>query len=134
MPFIGKDWRAPGETWVRLCHTSGWERIKLRPIQIASCADSGCNLTVEDHFKRSRTVSSCSLSSTDDTMSSSTGVMRSDSDDSVYDDDEPLPQPHCFVKSKSKEFIGCTSMSEAFHRLDLARAVRDVRRFNYVCK
>lgn len=97
MPFIGKDWRAPGETWVRLCHTSGWERIKLRPIQvrlrqrmmatklyiqIASCADSGCNLTVEDHFKRSRTVSSCSLSSTDDTLSSSTGVMRSDSDDS----------------------------------------------------
>lgn len=32
------------------------------------------------------------------------------------------------------QFIGCTSMSEAFHRLDLARAVRDVRRFNYVCK
>lgn len=44
-------------------------------------------------------------------------------------------KPHCFVKTnKSKEFIGCTSMSEAFHRLDLARAVVDVRRFNYVCK
>lgn len=43
--------------------------------------------------------------------------------------------PHCFVKqNKSREFIGCTSMSEAFHRLDLARAVVDVRRFNYVCK
>ena len=42
--------------------------------------------------------------------------------------------PHCFVKSTSKEFIGCTSMSEAFHRLDLARAVNDVRRFNFICK
>lgn len=44
-------------------------------------------------------------------------------------------RPHCFVKTnRSKEFIGCTSMSEAFHRLDLARAVVDVRRFNYICK
>lgn len=43
--------------------------------------------------------------------------------------------PHCFVKKiRSKEFIGCTSMSEAFHRLDIARAVSDVRRFNYICK
>lgn len=25
-------------------------------------------------------------------------------------------------------------MSEAFHRLDLARAVSDIRRFSYVCK
>jgi len=25
-------------------------------------------------------------------------------------------------------------MSEAFHRLDLARAVGDVRRFNYICR
>lgn len=32
------------------------------------------------------------------------------------------------------QFVGCTSMSEAFHRLDLARAVSDVRRFNYICK
>uniref|UniRef100_A0A0N5ABH1 F-box domain-containing protein n=1 Tax=Syphacia muris TaxID=451379 RepID=A0A0N5ABH1_9BILA len=49
------------------------------------------------------------------------------------DIDEYLP--HCFVKTtKSKEFIGCTSMSEAFHRLDLARAAKDVRRFNYICK
>ncbi|VDO37497.1 unnamed protein product [Haemonchus placei] len=42
--------------------------------------------------------------------------------------------PHCFVKSKSKEFIGCTSISEAFHRLDLARGVSDVRRFSYIAK
>lgn len=34
MPFIGKDWRAPGETWVRVSHTAGWEQIKLRPIQV----------------------------------------------------------------------------------------------------
>ncbi len=32
------------------------------------------------------------------------------------------------------QFVGCTSISEAFHKLDLARAVTDVQRFNYVCK
>jgi F-box protein 25/32 len=133
MPFIGKDWRAPGETWVRLSHTSGWEQIKLRPIQISACSESPSSLGVDDYLKRHE--SSASLSSTDDSVSATNCVMRSDSDDSVYDDDEPMSQPHCFVKtSRSKEFIGCTSMSEAFHRLDLARAVRDVRRFNYVCK
>jgi hypothetical protein len=30
MPFIGQDWRAPGETWVRT--VEGWERMILRPI------------------------------------------------------------------------------------------------------
>lgn len=34
MPFIGRDWRAPGETWVRTPHTNGWERTKLRPVQV----------------------------------------------------------------------------------------------------
>ncbi|KIH63669.1 hypothetical protein ANCDUO_06031 [Ancylostoma duodenale] len=34
MPFMGRDWRAPGETWVRTPHTNGWERSKLRPIQL----------------------------------------------------------------------------------------------------
>jgi len=64
------------------------------------------------------------------------GVLRSDSDESVsiFEDEEPYI-PHCFVKTtRSKEFIGCTSMSEAFHRLDLARLCSSVRHFNYVCK
>ncbi len=29
MPFIGLDWRAPGETWIKT--QEGWERMKLRP-------------------------------------------------------------------------------------------------------
>ena len=30
MPFIGQDWREPGEKWIRT--KEGWERQKLRPI------------------------------------------------------------------------------------------------------
>ena len=35
MPFIGKDWRGPGNTWIRCPHTDGWEQRKLRPTQVA---------------------------------------------------------------------------------------------------
>lgn len=56
--------------------------------------------------------------------------------------DAPLSRDECFLGLSSSstpkrvnfQFIGCTSMSEAFHRLDIGRAVNDVRRFNYVCK
>jgi F-box protein 25/32 len=27
MPFIGRDWRSPGEVWVKT--DEGWEKIKL---------------------------------------------------------------------------------------------------------
>uniref|UniRef100_A0A7E4UPF6 F-box domain-containing protein n=1 Tax=Panagrellus redivivus TaxID=6233 RepID=A0A7E4UPF6_PANRE len=138
MPFMGKDWRAPGETWIRVHHTAGWEQIKLRPIQLSSSLDSSSSsasvLDLQSRFKRHSSSASLCSNGDDGTSSSTTGsVTRSDSDESVYEDDDWIP--HCFVKTtRSKEFIGCTSMSEAFHRLDIARAVVDVRRFNYICK
>jgi F-box protein 25/32 len=143
MPLMGKDWRAPGETWIRINHTSGWEQIKLRPIQLSSSLEtSSLPFLPFEESEVKRHSSSASLCSTDEgsnlgssslTSSSSGSVIRSDSDESVYDEDEWIP--HCFVKTtKSREFIGCTSMSEAFHRLDIARAVVDVRRFNYICR
>ncbi|VDM95742.1 unnamed protein product [Thelazia callipaeda] len=127
MPFIGKDWRAPGETWVWCSNTDGWEQVKLRPVQVEETSDANRSSTCSSVVKIKRNTSSVSLSSNDENCS------RSDTDDSVSDGDDWIP--HCFVKTgKSKEFVGCTSMSEAFHRLDLARAVSDVRRFNYICK
>ncbi|KAL3998338.1 hypothetical protein ACH3XW_14650 [Acanthocheilonema viteae] len=127
MPFIGKDWRAPGETWVWCSNTDGWEQVKLRPIQVEEAVDVARSPVCSSLVKIKRNISSMSLSSNDE------NCPRSDTDDSVSESDEWIP--HCFVKTgKSKEFVGCTSMSEAFHRLDLARAVSDVRRFNYICK
>lgn len=127
MPFIGKDWRAPGETWVRCSNTDGWEQVKLRPLQLEEEVDATKvpNCSAVSKFRRN--CSALSLSDNDENN------IRSDADDSACDGDDWIP--HCFVKTgKSKEFVGCTSMSEAFHRLDLARAVSDVRRFNYICK
>lgn len=113
---------------MRCSDSDGWERVKLRPLQITnepprspSCSSLG---------PLNRISSSLSISSSDGNSGQS---LRSDTEESASDAEEWIP--HCFVKTgKSKEFVGCTSMSEAFHRLDLARAVKDVRRFNYICK
>ncbi|KHN79775.1 F-box only protein 25 [Toxocara canis] len=131
MPFIGKDWRDPGEAWIRCAHTDGWEQMKLRPIQMsavetfsASAQSSRCSSPI----KLERVDSATSLSSNDEN-----GFSRSDAQQSGSESDDWIP--HCYIKKgKSKEFIGCTSMSEAFHRLNLARAVRDIRKFNYISK
>lgn len=153
MPFLGKDWRAPGETWIRVDHAAGWERVKLRPIQIATCSDSSLGIivamptNVAGIHRMKRHSSSASFSSSDEStathmpqLGSSPGADSLTTVDDAEESTQPESEdeewiPHCFVKTnRSKEFIGCTSMSEAFHRLDLARAVADVRRFNYVCK
>ncbi|CAI2318251.1 unnamed protein product [Caenorhabditis sp. 36 PRJEB53466] len=149
MPFMGRDWRAPGEKWVRTPHTNGWERTKLRPVQISSepilipqTSSSPTLLsTSSPKFTLDPVSSVPKFGLYDSEQNSSCGSLpgsatdrctSSSSDDS--DSNETAWIPHCFVKSTSKEFIGCTSMSEAFHRLDLARAVNDVRRFNFICK
>ncbi|ENN79765.1 hypothetical protein YQE_03821, partial [Dendroctonus ponderosae] len=43
-------------------------------------------------------------------------------------------QPHCHITVKStKEIAGFNELDEAVKRLDFRSAVRDVRRFNYIC-
>ncbi|CDW56802.1 hypothetical protein TTRE_0000508401 [Trichuris trichiura] len=128
MPFIGLDWRAPGETWVRT--PKGWERMKLRPLQ-----RYGSDVSLE-HSESSNDMFLDLLcpSQSLESMAPNTGRSGATVKDDRDSEDE-YQLPHCFVKfQKSKEFVGCTSMSEAFLKLDLARAVTDVNRFNYICK
>nr|CAD2185111.1 unnamed protein product [Meloidogyne enterolobii] len=181
MPFIGKDWRAPGDLWVRVNHvnhTAGWELIKLRPIQLdllpkrenssnslnsENSVDSPPSSAEEEiegelntnlRQKSEEEENDFSLNEADILEGETTNELinndeeedednaededNEDSDDqnNITDRKSFWSQPYCFVKLKnrSKEFIGCTSMSEAFHRLDMARAVVDIRRFNYICK
>ncbi|KAH9629338.1 hypothetical protein HF086_017713, partial [Spodoptera exigua] len=42
--------------------------------------------------------------------------------------------PHCHITIKcTREIAGFNGLSEAVRRLDFSSAVRDVRRFNYIC-
>uniref|UniRef100_A0A5S6QAX6 F-box domain-containing protein n=1 Tax=Trichuris muris TaxID=70415 RepID=A0A5S6QAX6_TRIMR len=134
MPFIGLDWRAPGETWVRT--PKGWERMKLRPLQ-RYASDTSLERPARTH---SDSESSNDMfpdllcpSQSYESMGMNGRASANAKDDRDSEDEYQLP--HCFVKfQKSKEFVGCTSMSEAFLKLDLTRAVTDVNRFNYICK
>uniref|UniRef100_A0A914HAK8 F-box domain-containing protein n=1 Tax=Globodera rostochiensis TaxID=31243 RepID=A0A914HAK8_GLORO len=182
MPFIGKDWRAPGEVWVRVSHTSGWEQCKLRPIQLPathsipipvgsdvqdvgdampsphkrikngsgsppkcfgrhamllpSLFDDGEDNGGENCCLDEQNESLLLLDGSPPPANSSDNSASDESESDMAAEEECWEQPHCFVKlrNRTKEFIGCTSMSEAFQRLDLARAVKDIRRFNYICK
>ncbi|KAF7639172.1 F-box domain-containing protein [Meloidogyne graminicola] len=184
MPFIGKDWRAPGDLWVRVNHvnnTAGWELIKLRPIQLEDSLPKRENSSISLTSEGDSSPNSFRTSSEEeveeivgeidilqggkiisfkqeeenefilneaDILEEENGFNEANEEDEGDDEDDDSDQssaidrktfwsqPYCFVKLKnrSKEFIGCTSMSEAFHRLDMARAVVDIRRFNYICK
>lgn len=98
MPFISKDWRSPGEAWVKT--EEGWEKKKV----LEHCKQIKCKETSEDEKENIDSIQSSSS------------------------------QPHCQITVKStKEIAGFNELDEAVKRLDFRSAVRDVRRFNYIC-
>ncbi|KRY31744.1 Germinal-center associated nuclear protein [Trichinella spiralis] len=110
MPFIGKDWRSYGDTWVPT--RGGWEKKKLIPGRQISKTESSL-----ERFLRVRSS------------------LKINDEDQKVDALELVPQPHYFVPlHKSREFIGCISFGEAFLKLDIAGSVADVNRFEYTIK
>ncbi|XP_050311898.1 F-box only protein 25 isoform X2 [Anthonomus grandis grandis] len=98
MPFYSKDWRSPGEEWVKT--DEGWEKKK-----------------VLEHYKQIKSKANEEDKENIDTVQASSSH-----------------QPYCQVTFKStKEIAGFNELDEAVKRLDFRSAVRDVRRFNYVC-
>ncbi|CAH0546973.1 unnamed protein product [Brassicogethes aeneus] len=93
MPFISKDWRSPGEAWVKT--QEGWEKKKV----LENCKK-----------------------------------LKHDINDETQETIDTLIQPHCHITIKcTKEIAGFNELDEAVKRLDFRSAVRDVRRFNYIC-
>ncbi|XP_068910892.1 F-box only protein 25 [Tenebrio molitor] len=95
MPFISKDWRSPGEAWVKT--EEGWEKKKV--------------------------LENCKT------------IKQGNSEEpSAFINNETAIQPHCHITIKStKEIAGFNELNEAVKKLDFMSAVRDVRRFNYIC-
>ncbi|XP_055311220.1 F-box only protein 25 [Sitodiplosis mosellana] len=106
MPFISKDWRSPGEAWVKT--DDGWEKLK-----VLECG------------KRKR----CSSEPCDTSESWSNPSNGLGDDDSETD----IP-PHCHITLRcTREIAGFNGLGEAVKRLDFRSSVRDRRRFQYVC-
>ncbi|KAM3960768.1 LOW QUALITY PROTEIN: F-box only protein 32 [Aphomia sociella] len=111
MPFISKDWRSPGEEWVKT--QEGWEKKK-----VLECTSQ-------------RYPAITNYNNTDDTQQK--WSQEGDDGDKTNDTGARVP-PHCHITIKcTREIAGFNGLSEAVRRLDFSSAVRDVRRFNYIC-
>lgn len=106
MPYLGRDWRSPGDQWVRT--TEGWEKLRLWRVKLFE------NLN-ENFLARLVRLALTDWSGR-------------------RENDRISHQPHIqYVKGTTREIKVHTSISEAFIRLDVSGAVRDIRRFTYVC-
>lgn len=106
MPFISKDWRSPGEAWVKT--DDGWEKLK-----VLECG------------KRKRCNSECSNSSE---------ICDNDNWPTTSESEENEVPPHCHITIRcTREIAGFNGLGEAVRRLDFRSSVRDRRRFQYIC-
>ncbi|XP_025108955.1 F-box only protein 25-like isoform X2 [Pomacea canaliculata] len=104
--MIATDWRSPGDQWVRT--SEGWERLRLWRIKVFE----NLNENVVARLIRMALADS--------------GPHRQTME---------RRQPHIFYnKGTTKERKELVSLSEALLRLDMAGAVKDIRRANFVCK
>ncbi|XP_076440571.1 F-box only protein 25-like [Babylonia areolata] len=107
MPFLGQDWRSPGDQWVRT--SEGWERLRL------------WRLKVFENLNENVVARLIRLALTMDVGPHRQTTKRR--------------QPYFFFnRGTSRERKELTSLSEALLRLDMAGAVKDIRRSNFVCK
>lgn len=122
MPFIGRDWRSPGEAWVKT--EEGWEKKKI--LEFYCCADESLEaLEQPADFELSSppNLAGGDAGSGDECLDSDTKQRRLSQ------------QPYCQITLKcTREVAGYNTISEAFRRLDFRNGIKDVRRFNYICK
>ncbi|XP_061110938.1 F-box only protein 32-like isoform X2 [Conger conger] len=123
MPFLGQDWRSPGQNWVKT--KEGWKKQSDYENKIVAEFKSCCkdeefhngnvHLTVSHELaakKRSKEL-----------MNDNTKVPYFHRDKWIY-----------VHKGTTKERHGYCTLGEAFNRLDFSNAIMDSRRFSYVVK
>uniref|UniRef100_A0A2R5LE02 Putative f-box n=1 Tax=Ornithodoros turicata TaxID=34597 RepID=A0A2R5LE02_9ACAR len=132
MPFIGRDWRSPGETWVKT--NEGWEKKKI--LEFYCCAEKGLTdleggqaglwkMPEENaEHDKGKNINDNSCDANENAVCMELESSR-----------KYLQQPFCQITLKcTREVAGYNTISEAFRRLDFQSGIRDIRRFNYICK
>ncbi|EFX86916.1 hypothetical protein DAPPUDRAFT_192571 [Daphnia pulex] len=112
MPFYAKDWRSPGESWIKT--EDGWEKLKvLETNRKRLISDDGVFCRSADDDKEN-----CALDNSPEP-----------------DKTKGCVPPHCQITLKcTKEVAGFNGLSDALRRLDFRSAVHDHRRFPYTAK
>ncbi|GCB74189.1 F-box only protein 32 isoform X1 [Scyliorhinus torazame] len=123
MPFLGQDWRSPGQSWVKT--GSGWKRSSDETNNNVTPLNSLCD---EEEFNKENFLNSVGYDvmtkkRKKDLLNNNTKIQ--------YFHQETWISVH---KGSTKERHGYCTLGEAFNRLDFSSAILDARRFNYVVR
>ncbi|XP_076136094.1 F-box only protein 32 [Alosa pseudoharengus] len=124
MPFLGQDWRSPGQSWVKT--EEGWKK--------SSQDEKNNNVSELKSFSKEEIYYKENL-----LLSLNYDVAAKKRKKDLLNNNTKIPY---FYKDKwiyvhkgsTKERHGYCTLGEAFNRLDFCSAIRDTRRFNYVVR
>ncbi|XP_028280969.1 F-box only protein 32 isoform X3 [Parambassis ranga] len=127
MPFLGQDWRSPGQSWVKT--EEGWKKTTADDKNNNVSVQSFCKVEEEEEcFNKENLLLSLSYDMAakkrkKDLMNNNTKVPYFHREKWIY-----------VHKGSTKERHGYCTLGEAFNRLDFCSAINDTRRFNYVVR
>uniref|UniRef100_A0A2K6FUS3 F-box only protein 32 n=1 Tax=Propithecus coquereli TaxID=379532 RepID=A0A2K6FUS3_PROCO len=124
MPFLGQDWRSPGQSWVKTA--DGWKRfLDEKSGSFVSDLSSYCNKEVynKENLFNSLNYDIAAKKRKKDILNSKTKTQYFHQEKWIY-----------VHKGSTKERHGYCTLGEAFNRLDFSTAILDSRRFNYVVR
>lgn len=124
MPFLGQDWRSPGQSWVKT--GGGWKKRSNDEKNNNVSDESYCEVE-EECFKENLLLA----------ISYDIAAKKRKKD--LMNNNSKVPYFHrekwIYVhKGSTKERHGYCTLGEAFNRLDFCSAIKDTRRFNYVVR
>uniref|UniRef100_A0A674APX7 F-box protein 32 n=1 Tax=Salmo trutta TaxID=8032 RepID=A0A674APX7_SALTR len=124
MPFLGQDWRSPGQSWVKT--EEGWKNFSSDDKNSNDSDVSYCK-TEDECFQENLLLAI--------TYDMAAKKRRKD----FMNNNAKIPYFHkekwIYVhKGSTKERHGYCTLGEAFNRLDFCSAIKDSRRFNYVVR
>ncbi|KAM3679101.1 F-box only protein 32 isoform X2 [Ammospiza nelsoni] len=124
MPFLGQDWRSPGQSWVKTA--DGWTRF-LDEKSGGFVGDISSFCKKDDHNKENLFNSI----NYDVAAKKRKKDLLNNKAKTQYFHQEKWIYVH---KGSTKERHGYCTLGEAFNRLDFSSAILDSRRFNYVVR
>ncbi|XP_068382354.1 F-box only protein 32 [Eschrichtius robustus] len=124
MPFLGQDWRSPGQSWVKTA--DGWKRfLDEKSGSFVNDLSSYCSKEVynKENLFNSLNYDVAAKKRKKDMLNSKTKTQYFHRETWIY-----------VHKGSTKERHGYCTLGEAFNRLDFSTAILDSRRFNYVVR
>lgn len=123
MPFLGQDWRSPGQNWVKT--GDGWKRYKSEMIDYFDDISNSNSYSKEDKENMFKNLNDdvSAKKRRKDVLNNKTKTQYFHQEKWIY-----------VHKGSTKERHGYCTLGEAFNRLDFSSAIQDCRKFNYVVR